>query len=385
MALIDSTDFDCLPLLQLPMVVFHRIQIALSDEESNTWKTKIRQVYCIPMRIIALEHMFFSNILEITKLTNLTSDEPVYTSGMSTPVVGRTCVRRLIRMLVKNNNNSFLKWLLWSLDHRKYDKNTPNEAIDVYFAINEYSLEFHSSAHKHIYNLLRMYLKYAPFVVNDMIYFMNRGIPSGSYITNHFGTWWHLTLWHITYILLGSEFGEEISAKFKSVLEVHFPKEQMFVREPINNVVLCGDDALAMATQAIINLFIGVCNSFMHHVTYKQPISHGKVFFLGKYWLSDSSPYQSFEYMTAHIIFRTKYYKEEELPFGLDYLNLNRILSICLEFSNGLRYLEEVFYDWKPYVDYKTNRFTTYLMKDWQDDGFVPMSYSDQLGRSCSG
>jgi hypothetical protein len=309
----------------------------------------------------------------------------MYTSGLSTPMVGRRGVRRLRQLVKQHNQCSILKYLLWSIDHEKYDRNVPNEALDIYFAINELALIFPCRAHEVIYSLLRMYLKYAPFVVDDIIYFMERGIPSGSFITNHFGTWWHATLWHVAYIMIDKSEAESLSAKIITIFQVKFTLEEMYLRAPLLNILLCGDDALIATTSIIIGIFIGVCSSVLHKVTYRDPVINQKVYFLGKYWLQNCNPWQSFEYMTAHIIYRTKFYKKEELPFDLNMLSLNRVLSICLEFSNGFSYLEEMLHDWKPYADYKDNPFTTYLMKDWQDDEYIPMTFSEQLNRSSLG
>jgi hypothetical protein len=237
-----------------------------------------------------------------------------------------------------------------------------------------------------LYSTLRVFTKYTPFSYNGNIYFKNKGVASGSYCTNAKDTFVNATLWYIADTLIKKYplLAHKLDLGLVSFHSGEFDFSEL-LGTPLmerHDMCLCGDDALICTDTFEIRIHKLVCEYFGIDVTIKNIANSREesVYFLGKFWDDKGRPYQTERYMSAHIIFRTKFYKEGDLPDEvLRNLDISRVLSICLQFKNGLEYLEKSFKDWEPYVAFRQNREGFYRLSDWQFDTIEFVEYNKSL------
>lgn len=339
-------------LLYNPMSLMHRFQPSVNLEDKSV-ETKIRQVWCVPFRIIALENMFFKNILDNYVNYNLNSNNPSSSNGMTNSQISDKLVRKMRSLLDTKPDCK-----LYSIDYSKYDRTIPDFAIDLFFCTTYEFLDLDDNMTK-LYDMLRYYTKYGPIVTDRRLYFKARGISSGSLITNFFDSWWNLVLWYVSRIMLrkGKSFDELPEISLFSLNDFEYR----------NDVVVCGDDAIIYLTEKELLLHKELCLNLGMSVSHKMSTNSDNdlIYFLGRFWTSRCEPIQSEVYLTTHIIFRTRWYKKTELNIDISKeLDPSRILSICLPFVNGKDYIIKTFKDYKPLIDLiKKGRFA--YLKDY--------------------
>jgi hypothetical protein len=276
---------------------------------------------------------------------------------------------------------------MFSGDYTKFDMNVFPEAYDLFFAVCKPQIVFKGDFDRQVFDTIRVYSKYTPFIHDGYIKFMSQGIVSGSLITSLFGTFVNLLLWHFAGLVLQFEdlcrqFTEGTIDLYSSDLD----KLSTAKSGPSSmRLCLCGDDILVVTNLYYTRVFSSIVKCFGFDITFKAGVrGDDDVYFLGRYWDKDSIPWQSEKYMSAHIVYRTKFYRKEDLPFTFskDKLDLYRILSICLPFKNGLLYLEKTFGDWPPYIAFKKERQGFYLLKDWPHDGYPYVKHMTALDYS---
>jgi hypothetical protein len=99
--------------------------------------------------------------------------------------------------------------------------------------------------------------------------------------------------------------------------------------------------------------------------------SNDHIYFLGKYWNEKNKPVQTFLYLTAHIIGRTRFYNKSKLPFPIEELKFHRILSITQDLSNGWSYIRRAFYNWKDFRKFLDENDTYYNLKEWPQETYL--------------
>merc|ERR1712127_397535 len=166
-------------LMSNPEVIFNRFQPTL-DSTLKTLDFKIRQVWCVPQRIVALEQVFFGEMLDYHKSKQSNSTDPVVTSGLNNKAISVKCVKRIRSRLGPRRAENDLG--MYSLDYSKFDSTIPDFAIDIFFSTCRSQLNLSAKQSK-IFNLLRFYTKRSPFIFCGGYGFQNRGISSGSLIT----------------------------------------------------------------------------------------------------------------------------------------------------------------------------------------------------------
>jgi hypothetical protein len=363
--------------LSLPSVIFHRFQISSLSDDVEEWTVKIRQVWCIPCVIVGMEQMIFGDVLESVKKHKFSSGPKVYSTGMTNEEISKLLVSRLRNLC---GNSESMK--LYSFDYSKFDRTIPSYAFDLFFSIlrNEIKL---GEVHKKIFNLLRLYLKYTPFYHNGSFTLQTKGMPSGSLLTNFFDTWWNLTLWYLCTILKEDPNSTEmILSDYRNYDRSIYSYNENYggYVGRRNDIALCGDDVLAAVNSDDSRLFQNVVQAHGMTVTHKKPSGvFDDVFFLGRWWDECNRPFQSESYMSSHIVFRTKWYDKDLLPFEIERLDLYRILSICLPFRNGRYYLDKTFGDYLPYKKWKNSREGYFSLKDWPYPEFEYISHTDSV------
>jgi hypothetical protein len=367
------------PLIEMPTTLFYRVQPSVKEEE-ETVEVKIRQVWGIPQRIVALEYYFFKDILSSVYENNIFGNNPVYSSGLTNYEISLRIINRLRNLKSNSAGNKDL----YSMDYSKFDRTIPNYAIDTFYAICRESLDLSEKDDK-IYNMLRFYIKHTPFIHDDKLFVSQRGIPSGSYITNLIDTWWNLTLWNLSY---------NLSHHYKQNLSDFLNKEEFFEKRiseyllntnfiRFTDLGICGDDSIAYTDHFHIKILENLCDSLGMKITTNviTTESLGDIYFLGRKWDWLNRPIQSDLYFIGHLCLRTKFYDKDELEIDIsEDLEITRMLSITLQFHNGLDFLKKYFMNHSKLNEFLEGSNGFYLLKDWPiTDGYRYINRIDAM------
>jgi hypothetical protein len=361
-----------------PTYIFHRFQPSY-DNEKDFLDIKTRQVWCIPYRIVALENYFFCNVLKSHKITNVNAVNPSHASGLTNFQISQFIISRLRKQLNIRPSHSF-----WSLDYSKFDGTVPSWAYDLFFSIMGKFIDM-TDKEMRVFKLLRCYLKYTPYITGENLYFKRRGVPSGSLLTSLIDSWFNLLLWHCCELLRDRdpEISDEIVYNNVMLHDVHIDMYNYYYarQSPRNDLCVQGDDVCIVTDEYEVLLHRSLCYSFGMTVTNKEPVRNNDdpVFFLGRYWDSQSRPFQSEKYISSHIVTCTKFYPQEEVYFNTNFIRLYRVLSICLPLYNGFEYLEKTFKNWKPYIKWKQNKEPFYLLKEWPQEEYLKIDYESSF------
>jgi hypothetical protein len=361
----------------LPEMIFHRFQ-TVYDSESDTCVEKSRIVWCVPYVIVALENYFFGNIFKKIQDHSVASHICYYPIGLTNYDIGRKSVGTLREQFrVVGNENC----KIYSLDFKKFDSTIPNWAKDIFFAINQ-SLIVLNKVEKLVYNYLRIYVKFPPFIFEEKVMFKLKGISSGLLMTNIFDTWWNLTL-HFFLRVIMEFYPEQCSdillEKFtfdKMFFDINPVKHDFLISPP--NVRVLGDDSIFLCDEYTLELFKCICKILGMSVGIKHICEHpdDDIFFLGRYWRKDNRPFQTEAYMALRIVY-TKWYDDKEIPFDIKDLHLNRMLSICLPLIGGKEFLDKYLFDYKPYQKFLKTREGFIFIRDYMENQFRFVDHFD--------
>lgn len=358
------------PLTENPTSLFHRVQPSVDGDNCNI---KIRQVWCVPQRIIALEHYFFSELIENVKSMNMKGRFSVYSSGLTNESISRKMVRNLRDRLFFDSSSK----KVYSLDYSKYDSTIPNFAIDLFFAIIKDHLDLSDSEDK-AFECLRCYTRNTPLCYGNNLYIKTKGIMSGTYITNLFDTWFNLLLWNVSNSMKHDNYNYyQIPDHHDFIKKISY---KAFPMSPRNDIALCGDDVLIYTDDYEISIHRKLCLSLGMKIEVSESYTTHKqsFYFLGRFWDFMNRPIQTEIYLTSHICVRTKFYNIKEVgPEVIKNLDLYRILSICLPFYNGINYIKKYLMNWKPMRDFLNSNEDFTLLKEWPNDSYISVSRFD--------
>jgi hypothetical protein len=301
-------------LLKNPKILLHRFQPKLNEEKLVS---KIRQVWCEPFRIISLENYFFRNIIDHSIDYNKNISQCSTSSGLRNVDISTKIIYRM-----RNNIGQQFNKELFSLDYSKYDASIPDFAIDLYFLTMEQHLNL-NKVERSLFHLLRYYTKYGPILFNGKLYFKRKGISSGSLLTNHFDSWWNLVLNYSARSLYESnvDLNDVRIGKFSNFSINHTFNEM---------IAVTGDDIIKYCTHLEVLYLQALCTylGMKVEVEYSTNDPDDDIFFLGRFWNKNCEPIQTEEYFTAHICFRSTFYKNIPIDISEE-LEPSRIISIC--------------------------------------------------------
>jgi hypothetical protein len=340
-------------MFNLPEVIFHRFQATYSKDDGFSTE-KSRLVWGCPYTIVSVEAVFFQKHIDSCLKFAKSNEEVIYPIGLTNFLTGQRAVQTLrskFRIMGKGRHK------IYSLDFSRFDQTIPNWAKDLFFSTTLQTLDLQPNEKK-VFDLLRIYMKHTPFIDKDGIKYKRKGISSGMLITNLFDSWWNLTIFNFVEIIL-YHYPEVIDEIFendatfdklyldKSKVKIDYLMDKPYVR-------VMGDDLLVLCDEYKLHFHRKVCESLGLRVTIKEVTEDpdDPIFFLGRYWDKQGLPFQTEEYISLRICY-TKWYNEKDLPFSLDKLHLNRILSICLPLTNGKEFLDKYLFDYEPYVRFK--------------------------------
>lgn len=347
------------PTYELPAHIFYRTQPSI-DEEGNSIEIKLRQVWGLPQRVIALEYYMFCNIIQRVHNSNKYGGNTIYSSGLTNYEISQCIINKL-------RNKSGLGEI-YSMDYSKYDRTIPDFAIDLFFSICKEELILTDKEEK-ILNILRFYLKHTPFCYDGKFFIQNKGMPSGSYLTNLLDTWWNLTLWTASYNIMNSVSNTEQYIEEEDVLDGYDLDDILDNGVRIfEELGICGDDCIVSTVNMHVEIHIRLCSEVGMNIETNQVISNPlePMYFLGRYWDELSRPIQTELYFIGHLVVRTKRYRKDEVDFDIsEMLWYNRVMSILLPFHNGIDFLYDNFLGIEEIEQYLRGRMGFYLLKDW--------------------
>jgi hypothetical protein len=246
---------------------------------------------------------------------------------------------------------------LFSLDYSKYDSTIPDFAVDLYFLTMEQHLNL-NPVESSLYHLLRYYTKYGPIVHEKKLYFKRRGISSGSLLTNHFDSWWNLVLNYVAKSLYENNANlDDLRNGIINKYDTKFYYDKF--------IAVTGDDIIKYCTKLEVIYLQELCYGLgmTVEVFYSTNNPEEDIFFLGRFWNKYCEPIQTEDYFTAHICFRSTFYKN--LPIDIsEELEPSRIISICAPYKNGFKYMMKTFSNYKPLIRLLMKREFIYL-KDY--------------------
>jgi hypothetical protein len=334
----------------MPTYILHRFQVSV-DEEGKLCKQKIRQVWCFPHRIIAGEVVCFKEVFDNAKLKSLVDIFPTFATGLRGSEISDRIIGPIREAFALNYP---CDEFIYSLDYSKYDRTIPLWAHDVFYALVGSCLDL-DEKHSRLFDKIRFYNKYTPYIVNDEVHFAQRGISSGSYTTNVFDSWWNLTLIYMAQELVETKSSRTVDDIISGKISMFHNTTRLFRKAKTSQffddikVSVCGDDAIIMAKPKLIHLHRAICEQFGMEVNHKKPAGlNDDTFFLGSYWNVQNEPYQTEFYLSAHCMFRNRFYKKGELPISIEEFKRSRICSICLKFVNGFDYMIKTFSEYGP-------------------------------------
>jgi hypothetical protein len=365
-------------MFDLPTIIFHRFQ-ATYDSNDGFSTEKSRVVWCVPYTIVALENMFFGDILSAVKYRMSTSEEVVYPLGLTNYQIGQRSVKTL-RDKYRYACLYDKTLRIYTLDFKKFDSTIPQWAKDLFFA--QFGWHIDKTENQAItYDFLRIYVKYTPFAFNNEIHYKEKGISSGLLITNFFDSWWNMVIHNVVQIIK-----DVYPDKIDDIMSENFTFENLEIdvsrlngKKTFNtpNCRVVGDDSILLCDKFTFILYQKVCKMLGMEVSVKHETKHpdDKIFFLGRFWNVRNRPFQSENYMALRIVY-CKWYKKQDLPFSVKDLHLNRMLSICLPLVGGKEFLDKYLFDYEPYMRFKESKKGFTYMKDFIENTFRYTDYT---------
>lgn len=370
---LDKADFgDINPLMFNPNFIGHRYQ-GKYDETRDVITTKIRQIWMQPYRILCLESKFFNNIIDNVIKGNVVNKTPIYASGLRNSEIGLQMNR--FRNMFKNMLQQGLPVAIYSLDYEKYDSTIHSYFMDVFYSIYKQRMLFENNE-EFEYDLLRLYSKFSPFMYDSKIYFQERGVNSGSLITNFFDTFVNCTLLRcVQYIISDPNIVRNIikNSKNRDIINVSLLKHTSIDKisrfnDPFQKeIITMGDDGLVIFTKQQLYILKLLCRELDMKVGVKNVTKriNEPIFFLGRYWNEFGEPFQSDKYLITHCVFRERFYPKGYLDLDIsEELEPARIISICCSLSNGFDFMQRAFKDFPQLWRFISSRTHFPLLKD---------------------
>jgi hypothetical protein len=356
-------------LYSLPELIFHRFQ-AVYDSDLDSCTEKSRIVWCVPYVIVALERIFLGQLIDNVKIFSKQKSYTYYPIGLTNYEIGKRAVGTMRDLFYVEPEGK----KIYSLDFSKFDSTVPQWSKDVFFSLVKPLINMSSNEQK-VFDYLRIYVKYTPFIYKDNVIIKQKGISSGLLITNLFDSWLNLTIHHFVR-MIQVEYPELIIPIIEGKItpqnmEID-PERVKFDQISIHPVVrVMGDDTLILCDEATIALHNAVCKMLGMKVSIKHITERpdDDVFFLGRYWDINSRPFQTEEYIALRVVY-TRWYDSKKIPFPIEKLHLYRVLSVCLPLLGGKEFLDKYLYDWEPYIEFSSSDDGFIFMKDYIEKEF---------------
>jgi hypothetical protein len=356
-----------------PVHIMHRFQIAPLERLGKEFETKIRPVWCVPFNVVALENLFFAEMIESVKRSALTQDEPIFPIGLTNKQLSKNVALPFSRKMRRSVGR-----IARSFDFSKFDRTVHSLFTSAIFTIWGTNFNFSEKKQK-AYDSLRFFTCFTPFIYDNKIMVTRKGVCSGSFTTNIRDTIVNIAI--ITMALRIKYNCEEVAQAalndifFKISDSMH--SFRMDIRKGLHHIDVrgChvyGDDGILIESDDFFLIHQKICEELGMTIKYEYTLEEGSFFFLGRFWDTNGIPWQTYSYMMAHIMFRTKWYKAEDVKFNIsEKLDLYRVLSICLPLRDGKQFLFDMFSEWDKFREFLDNDKGFYLLKEWPHESYV--------------
>ncbi len=365
-------------LMVMPTTIFHRFQyksvgiknkslftiedfVKYTKLQGNDFNinVKIRQVFALPYCVQTLEGIFFRDIIDNYVAINQSTIPTCATAGLSIPKVADNVITKLRSIASVADSD------LMSLDIESFDSSVPSFMFIVFKILIKDYITFNNSNEEKAFDLLFNYYIHTPYILRSKdqsakgglkLKFQGKGIPSGSLITNFFGTFVNLTVIIYAY---------QVKSNFQ------------FTDIDISNLIsVLGDDNLCVLFNIDENEVIKTYKLFSLVVSEEKTFicSHTEnVPFLGYIWNNYNEPIQTVPWYIVHAVFPSRFISKNRIPFGIDYLQTFRAISIFGSLKGGNDMLFDLV------TDPRTGEIGDYILKQYYEEfnstGTDPLCY----------
>lgn len=298
-------------LLTQPTACFHRFQYKV-DDAGNIDK-KIRQVWALPFNILTLQGCLFRDLVE--HCTSYARENGNYITpwGLKgNPEISDVVITRF-RFMQKS-----LRCRLISLDVQSFDQSVPTWLYPLFFSGISSVLPKDKFQ---LTKLLMAYETFTPYVLRTGdLRFQRRGIPSGSLLTQLFGTF--VTRLIINYTFLEQTKGRHSAKQFANCL---------------------GDDNLVLEHMVTYPHLLSVYKRFGLTISTKKTkiTKVGQPFdYLGVTWDTENRPTKPESWYIARFACPSRFIFKSDL--SMDEYQTNRCLSTIMPMYRGLETFERL-------------------------------------------
>lgn len=306
-------------LLTTPTAVFHRFQYKISDNYKDLTK-KIRAIWGISFRVSTIEGVFFRKIVK-----GIAS----YQSSLSVPLMA-TGIRNVgvSRKIISNFRNRFKR--IYSIDAVSFDSTIPSYMWIVFYSVLFAFLNVSAMQIKQL-TALAVFHNFTPYVYLDTrLKFQRKGIPSGSLITQLFGSF-------VSRTIVNYAFYETTGLPAR------------------DRCTVLGDDNLVSGDYFSLEYLTLVYQKFGVQVSLQKSSVHlntEPIIFLGRVWDIENRPTAPLKWYIAHLALPSKFYRD--LPMSVALFQTSRALSLVAPLYQGIETFEKlVGYGDKVWIELK--------------------------------
>lgn len=305
------TNFLALPtlfnILKQPTAVFHRFQYKIGEDLTSI-KKKVRPVWGVSFRVLALSGIYFRNIVDGCTNYCMTQNIPMATWGRTKYDLSQTLIPHM---------RSYRKDIV-SVDVSAFDSNVPSFMWALFYAIIPECIELDNSDLK-VLQYLMCFDCFTPFCWRSTnLQFQKKGVPSGSLITSLFDTW-------VSRVVMNYACLEYTKGKYTAGDTMCALGDDMVFAE-----VYCSK-AHALRTYRKFGLPVHPEKTAVSK--YDKPYR-----FIGYIWDSQNRPMESLEWYVAHLVLPSRFFKVDGMP--VDLMQTYRGISICMGLYRGMETFE---------------------------------------------
>ncbi len=289
-------------LSSLPTAVFHRFQAKYKKKA----EIKIRQVWALPFAIQAIEGVFFRDMLNSTSDYLKDQDIPCSTNSLNLLDISDRIMPHF--RAFRGNIGSF--------DVKSFDQTIPFYFWAAYYACFFAFNPQLSAKEKKQLRLLMAYQCFTPYTYKgNQFRCQMRGIPSGSLLTNHSGSFFSRLIANFAF--------------YRASDGLYFAND---------HAICCGDDNLFSLSYISKDEVKSAYEFFGLEVNLSKSSIHTcveSIDFLGYKWDYENRPYQERNWYLTHFIYPQSYKKDDAIPNYI--LQTYRAISIAAPLYGGMR------------------------------------------------
>lgn len=294
-------------LLSTPTAVFHRFQYKIAENYVDLTK-KIRAIWGISFRVSTVEAVFFREIVKLIAQIQSGLRIPLMATGLTNREVSR---RIILNFRTKYNR-------IYSVDAVAFDSTIPSYMWILFYS-TLFSFFILTPLEVKCLTAIAVFHNFTPYVYLDTkLKFQQKGIPSGSLITQLFGSYVSRTIVNYAF----------------------YEKTGQFAGE---KCTVLGDDNLVCGDYFSLEYLTDVYKRFGVTVSIAKSSIHNNdepIVFLGRIWDIENRPTAPLKWYIAHLALPSKFYRD--LPFSVALFQTYRALSLVAPLYRGIEIFEKL-------------------------------------------